>query len=92
MDKKLEQCVRILKEFGATDIYLFGSVARNQATPTSDIDLAVRGISGDKLFAILGQLEDWVESNIDLVLLDEESAFTQHIEEKISRGLALSSL
>jgi uncharacterized protein len=55
--------------------YLFGSLARNAATPLSDIDIAVylreeRPDAEDKL-AILGVLADYLETDeIDLVVLN----------------------
>jgi uncharacterized protein len=39
--KKLRHHTDALKALGATALYLFGSTARNQARPTSDIDLFI---------------------------------------------------
>jgi len=39
--KKLRDQAGALKALGATALYLFGSTARNQARPTSDIDLFI---------------------------------------------------
>ncbi len=36
---KLQQLMPDLKQFGVTGLSLFGSVARDEATPTSDLDL-----------------------------------------------------
>ncbi len=38
---KREEILRIARKHGADDIRLFGSVARGEATPSSDVDLLV---------------------------------------------------
>lgn len=41
---RLEQCVRVLiDDFGAQEIWVYGSVARGEAGPDSDVDLLVVG-------------------------------------------------
>jgi len=46
---KREELLRIALRCGATEVRVFGSVARHAAKPTSDLDLLVRQIS-DKAF------------------------------------------
>lgn len=41
--RDLERALEILRGFGCTEIYLFGSLARGEFRERSDIDLAVRG-------------------------------------------------
>ncbi len=41
---------RLVDEFGATRIVLFGSLARDEATPDSDVDLLVQGIAPARFF------------------------------------------
>ena len=44
---RLEQCVRVLiDDFGAQEIWVYGSVARGEAGPESDVDLLVVGGEG----------------------------------------------
>ena len=41
---RLEQCVRVLiDDFGAQEIWVYGSVAKGEAGPDSDVDLLVVG-------------------------------------------------
>ncbi len=58
---------------------LFGSAARGQSTPFSDVDVAVASRKGVRLEAgeigeITARLEQAVGQRVDLVLLDEASA------------------
>ena len=57
------------EEFGVTKIGLFGSYARDEATSSSDIDIAVEIDSKNSFrsfFALLHFLEDELNKKIDL--------------------------
>ncbi len=56
---KREKVKKICAEHGATDVRVFGSVARGDFTNTSDIDFLVNmeAIKREKPFAYLGDLE-----------------------------------
>lgn len=69
---------------GAVAVYVFGSVARGDATPTSDVDVAVlfetmptATISGPVL-ALEGELERRLRRPVDLVALNSASADLIH--------------
>ncbi len=79
MDAALEQAVETV--LGARDdvaaVYVFGSVARGTAGPTSDVDLAVlfnasppHTLDGPR-FTVEGDLERAVNTPIDLVVLND---------------------
>ena len=60
---------KLAKEYGAERVYLFGSYARGDMTEGSDIDLridkgAIRGLA---FAGLLGDLEDALGTNIDLI-------------------------
>jgi predicted nucleotidyltransferase len=52
-----------LEELGVVSVSLFGSVARNEATEDSDIDVAVRLVTGPHGFAYFDRL-DRIESRL----------------------------
>lgn len=52
------EVLRLAGEYGATDVRVFGSVARGEADEASDIDLLVRMEPGRSLFDIGGLLMD----------------------------------
>jgi predicted nucleotidyltransferase len=62
----------------AAAVYLFGSVARGEGGPNSDLDVAVlygkpveAGLAGLKL-ALAGDLEERLGRRVDLVVLDSQ--------------------
>lgn len=74
---KQDAVLQILKQknaeletkFGVKSLLLFGSVARDEATPTSDVDLLVefnRPIGYFGLFALQDYLENLLGCSVDL--------------------------
>ena len=74
---KQDEVLRILKQknaemakqFGVKTLLLFGSVARDAATPKSDVDLLVefsRPVGYFGLFALQDYLEDLLGCSVDL--------------------------
>lgn len=60
---------RLAKQYGAERIYLFGSYARGDSTPASDIDLRIDkgSIRGFQLGSLLLDLEASLGVPVDLV-------------------------
>jgi predicted nucleotidyltransferase len=78
----IDSAVRILKEHGAKDVYLFGSILRT-ADPASigDIDIAVSGLDPRKYFKAYASLMMALEHPFDLVDLDDDAAFVRVLRE-----------
>ena len=72
---------RLKKEFGATQVILFGSLLTETFHETSDIDLAVIGLPEEKYFQAVGRLLNL--GNFDLV---EVQNARPEIAEAISQG------
>lgn len=76
----IEKATTILKENGCTEIYIFGSIVNGKFNEFSDIDIAVRGLSDEIFFRVLGDLRKELENDIDLIDLDDkENRFVQFI-------------
>jgi len=70
---KRTEIKRLSAKAGVTNLRVFGSVARGQETPNSDIDLLVDLRTDTGLFplvALRGELERLLEARIDLVPAD----------------------
>jgi predicted nucleotidyltransferase len=80
--EELEKAIALLKEYGAREVYLFGSMARGDADERSDWDLAVRGLPPERYFTALGSLLESMTRSVDLVDLDETTTFAAHIGAK----------
>ncbi|AZR74513.1 hypothetical protein BBF96_14635 [Anoxybacter fermentans] len=78
--RDIKRAIKILKEEGCTEIFLFGSLVEGDIREDSDIDLAIRGCPPDKYFHILGKLLLELDHSVDLVNLDREDAFAKHLE------------
>jgi len=60
----------LVQRFGVTDLALFGSAARGQAAPDSDIDILVSfdgPATSRRYFGVLFYLEDLLGRPVDLV-------------------------
>lgn len=68
----LKQHQTTLKQLGVRSLALFGSVARDEATSASDVDILVElepPITFDRYMDVKFYLEDHLGSNVDLVSL-----------------------
>ena len=66
---------KLARDFGIKSLALFGSVARNEATPTSDVDLLVKFDERSAGLFHLSRTQHYLESilgvsRVDLVLRD----------------------
>jgi predicted nucleotidyltransferase len=79
----IDKGIQILKQAGATEIFIFGSLAdTGRAETASDIDIAARGIPKSKFFEVYGLLLTSLEHQVDLVCLDYNTPFAELLIEK----------
>jgi uncharacterized protein len=72
---RLKDCAAAVQERGATSLYLFGSSARDEAGPQSDLDLFIdydpaRRFSLVDLAAIQNLLEERLATKVDVTTRD----------------------
>ena len=77
---QIEQVVAALKAAGAREVYLFGSAAEGRLREDSDLDLAVSGLPPEMFFRALARAANLLRRPVDLIDLDEESAFTRYLK------------
>jgi predicted nucleotidyltransferase len=79
----IHKAIRILKSYGARDVFLFGSVLTatdpSTASTVGDLDIAVAGMPPENFFHAYGALTMDLESPFDLVDLDNDAAFVQSL-------------
>lgn len=66
----LKQHQTVLKKLGVRSLSLFGSVARDEATPASDVDILVElepPVTFDRYMDVKFYLEDQLQRKVDLV-------------------------
>ena len=76
----IETAARILREAGATEVFLFGSAAEGKLRRDSDLDLAVRGMPPEKFYRAMGLATRSISRDLDLIDLDEENLFTDYLQ------------
>ena len=74
----LEKAVALAIRYGARRLILFGSYQTSPET-ARDVDLAVEGVAGWKLFELGAEIERALRVPLDLVPLDEDTPLTQRI-------------
>ncbi len=79
--EQIERTIKLAKLYGATRLILFGS-ALHAPEHAHDLDLAVDGVIGWRLYALGAQLEEELQIPLDLVPLTPPTHFTQLIEQR----------
>ena len=80
-----DEILQIATRHGARDVRVFGSLARGEAGPDSDIDILVKldtGLSLLDIVAIKQDLEDLIGCEVDVVT---EAAISPYIREEVLR-------
>jgi predicted nucleotidyltransferase len=83
LQQKKEQILAIAAQYGASNIRIFGSVAKGKETPESDIDFLVELAPDRTLLDQIGliqSLQDLLKCNVDLA---EEDSLHSLIKEQI---------
>ena len=72
---RIARAAAVLKEFGAREVYVFGSAATGAMRAESDVDLAVAGLPPEVFFKAMVQAADALgrETALDILDLDEET-------------------
>ena len=85
LKEKRDAILRITTRYGAHDVRVFGSVARGEADPTSDVDFLVRLEPGVTLLthaAMVRELEELLGRKVDVV---SERGLRSRIRDRILR-------
>ena len=85
LKERREEILRIAAGHGARDVRVFGSLARGEAGPDSDLDILVKLDPGRSLLDIIAikqDLEDLIGCEVDVVT---EAAISPYIREEVLR-------
>ena len=76
--KKKKKATQILKENGAKEVFVFGSIANGKFNENSDIDIAVKGLNEKDFYKVASILMFELENEFDLIDLDDkQNRFSQ---------------
>ncbi len=85
LKEKRQEILRIAREYGARRIRIFGSVARGEDRPDSDVDFLVEMEDGRSLLDIGGMqmdLQDLLGRKVDVVT---EKGMRSRIKDRVSK-------
>ncbi|MBZ0277194.1 MAG: nucleotidyltransferase family protein [Anaerolineae bacterium] len=71
--ERREEILRLAAQHGASNVRVFGSVARGEATPESDVDLLVAMRDGVSMFDLVGlwlDIQDLLACSVSLITDD----------------------
>lgn len=77
--ENIESAIKLAKEYGATKLLLFGS-ALTDPNNAKDLDLGIEGIAPNRFFLFGADLEDIISKTVDIVPLELNSLFVEHIK------------
>ncbi len=78
---RIKDAAKILKSYGAREVYVFGSATTDTLRRHSDIDMAVVGLPAKVFFRAMGEASDVLGRSLDLVDLEKPSAFVRYLRE-----------
>ena len=91
--EELQDMIRpLVKKYNAVDALLFGSYARNEATPESDIDVIIIGGSSFILTDVLAIAEELYETsgkNVDVYEMQELKVDSPFYNNVMREGVSL---
>lgn len=76
--KSIERAISICREYGVTEIILFGSAANNLRN-ARDIDIAIDGQTKGDILDLAVHLEEELSIQVDVVKLLKNDRFSNHI-------------
>jgi hypothetical protein len=81
------EILTLAERYGASNVRVFGSVARGDTTPESDVDLLVSMRMGASMFDLVGlwlDLKDLLGCEVSLITDDiEDNAFLKRIADDV---------
>ena len=73
----IEAAISILRKYGVSEIFIFGSLADGTYHEHSDIDIAVKGLKPELFLKAYADLSFNINRNVDLLNMDAQERFTE---------------
>ena len=79
MSEAISAAANLLREMGASQVFVFGSVVRDDLRPDSDIDMAVRGLPAAVYFSAVSKASDIFRRPVDLLDLSDDTPLVRYL-------------
>ncbi|MCB9879293.1 MAG: hypothetical protein H6835_16985 [Planctomycetes bacterium] len=73
LKERVDRAARHLVASGATSVFVFGSVLRDDFSARSDVDMAVEGLPDARFFQAMAEASRIIGLDVDLVALDDDT-------------------
>jgi predicted nucleotidyltransferase len=80
LPRAIDAAAELLRGLGATEVFVFGSAARGELRPGSDVDLAVSGLPPSLFFRAVSKASDILRRPADLIDLDDETPIVRYLK------------
>jgi|SRR6266849_6591500 predicted nucleotidyltransferase len=78
-EKAVLAAANLLRDLGATQVFIFGSAIRGELRRDSDIDMAVTGLPSQVYFSAISKASDLLGRPLDLVDLDDATPLVRYL-------------
>ena len=82
LKEQIEQAAAVLRRYGATEVFLFGSATSEQNDNPRDVDMAVEGLPPEVFFRAYSAAAQCLDREMDLIRLEEDNPFTRFLRRK----------
>ncbi len=79
MSGDVKAAADLLRGMGATEVFVFGSAAKGELRPDSDVDMAVSGLPASVYFSAVSRASDILGRPVDLVDLDDATPIVRYL-------------
>ncbi|MBQ7944018.1 MAG: nucleotidyltransferase domain-containing protein [Lachnospiraceae bacterium] len=85
-----KKCSKVLEQYDVSFCYLFGSYAKDKATPTSDVDLLLSSnVKGLKFYGLVEELRIALRKRVDVLDINQLKDNLELTEEILKDGVRI---
>lgn len=85
-----QKCSEVFEKYDVNFCYLFGSYAKEKATPTSDVDLLVSAnVKGLKFYGLVEEIRTALHKKVDVLDINQLKDNLELIEEILKDGIKI---
>lgn len=86
----MRRCSKILEKYDVSFCYLFGSYAKEKATPTSDVDLLIStNVKGLKFYGLVEEIRIALRKRVDVLDINQLKDNIELTEEIFKDGIKI---
>ena len=90
VDEIRRKCAEVFEKYDINFCYLFGSYAKEKATPVSDVDLLISAnVKGLKFYGLVEELRTALKKKVDVLDLNQLKENLELTEEILKDGVKI---